>query len=53
MMGGFLICYATECTKDMTPGEFAVGLLIAAAVVAGIVLLVKWLIPDDKDKDGA
>lgn len=48
-----LICYVTDCTEGMALGDFAIGLLIAVVFVTGLVLLLKWLIPDDKDKDGA
>lgn len=42
-MGGFIICAATDCTEGLTLGEVVLGLLAAAAIVAGIVLLVSWL----------
>lgn len=45
-MSGGLICWATNCTEGMTMGDFALGLLIAVGIVTGIVLLIRWLIPD-------
>jgi hypothetical protein len=35
----------------MAIGDFALGLLVAAGIVAAIVLIVRWLIPDNRNDE--